>query len=333
MRPWIFLLALFLLVNFQNVFAQSTQVQPILGFSWPTHSIPVSINAPEPNARQAVLNAMRTWNLAQQWFITTYMASQGAPFVFYETNATLGSMVTVSFNQTQTTEYLGWTSSHELHDQQGNFLQVTVSITIDLTEQGGAVVPDVDLQRLAAHEMGHALGLDDEHTNFIPDDLMNPVPQVIFPSTLNLYAVYLLSTVTNMKNLPQQPVSLPDNIPYILVSQADLDSVTAPVAQTTMTTSFDMNQVLFSIAYGPWLWVGLLAALAAVVVASTSRRQKRGSAKVEPKAEAPVVFRDESVIERGTSPSKPVKTCRYCGAEVRPDRLICDKCGMPAGYL
>lgn len=37
----------------------------------------------------------------------------------------------------------------------------------------------------------------------------------------------------------------------------------------------------------------------------------------------------------GTSTMHPTsgRQCRYCGAEVRPDKAICDKCGMPAGYL
>ena len=97
-----------------------------------------------------------------------------------------------------------------MHDQQGNFRIVTVSITIDLTKQDGSAVSDAELQTLATHELGHALGLD--HTTFNPDDLMNPVPKVVFPSTLNLYAVYLLSMATNVKDLPQQAVALPANM-------------------------------------------------------------------------------------------------------------------------
>ena len=33
------------------------------------------------------------------------------------------------------------------------------------------------------------------------------------------------------------------------------------------------------------------------------------------------------------TPLRNVKTCRYCGAEVPQERFICNKCGMPAGYL
>jgi len=42
----------------RNTFAQSAQVQPIMGLSWPFHSIPVSIAPSKPNGRQAVLNAI-----------------------------------------------------------------------------------------------------------------------------------------------------------------------------------------------------------------------------------------------------------------------------------
>jgi Matrixin len=324
MRYWILLLVLLPLASFHAAFAQSAQVQPILGFAWPTHSIPVSIETSQSNERQAVLNAIRTWNLAQQWFITTYAASHAAPFVFYATNSTFESMVTIKFNQTQTIDYLGWTSTHELHDQQGNFRIVTVSVTIDLTKQDGTAVSDVELQTLATHEMGHALGLD--HTNFSPEDLMNPVPKVIFPSTLNLYAVYLLGMVTKVKDLPQQQVALPVNIPYVIASESDLDSVTPPVTQTTSTTSFGMNQLVYAITYGPWLWVGILAVLAGAIVASTRRRRK-GSANAESEAEAQIIVREEPITE--DKPNQSKKKCRYCGAEARREYLICPRCGMP----
>jgi hypothetical protein len=327
--PIVLSLALFLLVGFQIAFAQSAQVQPILGFSWPTHSIPVSINAPEPNARQAVSNAMRTWNLAQQWFITAYMAGVGKPVVFYETNSTFDNMVTVAFNQTQTTDDLGVTDWQAFHDKEGNFQKVTVNISIDLTRNDEQMLTDDELQTLATHELGHALGLD--HTTFSATDLMNHVPKVMFPSTLNLYAVYLLSQSANNKDLPQQPVSLPSNIPYMTLSETDLDRVVPPVVETT-TTSLGMSQITQQIIYGPWLWLGILVALACVVVASTIRRRKRGLVKLEP-GETHVIFRDEPVVEDKPIQPKNVKKCRHCGAEVPPGRLICNKCGMPAGYL
>ena len=128
-RYWILLLIVSLLAvtSSQNVFADSAaSSQPLLGFAWPTHSIPVLINSSLPNATRSVRNAMLTWNLAQQWFITTYMGRVGTPILFYEANSTSDSIVTITFNQTQTIDDLGRTNSQEFRDQQGVFAKVDV---------------------------------------------------------------------------------------------------------------------------------------------------------------------------------------------------------------
>lgn len=325
MRPWFLLLVLLPMVGLHNALAQSLQVQPIYGFSWPTHSIPINVEASTPNATGALSKAIRTWNLAQQWFINNYMAGVGKPFVFYETNSTFDSVVTVAFNQTQTTDDLGVTDWHALHDKQGNFQKVAVNISIDLTRNDGQVLSDDELQTLATHELGHALGLD--HTTFSTTDLMNHVPNAMFPSTLNLYAVYLLSQSANGRDLPQQPVSLPYNIPYMTPSETDLDRMVAPVIETT-TTSLGMSQIAQELTYGPWLWLGILVALASVVVALTIRGRKRGLTKFE-SGETQVIFGEEAVVEDKPIQPKNVKKCRYCGADVRRENLICPKCGMP----
>jgi hypothetical protein len=273
---------------------------------------------------------MNTWNLAQQWFVTTYMAGASVPFVLYETNATFDSMVTVTFNQTQSVEDLGETHWYAFHDQQGFFKRVTVTISIDLTRQDGEVLSDPELQTLATHELGHALGLD--HTTFNTLDLMNHLPKVMFPSTLNLYAVYLLGQSTNENNLPQQAVTLPENIPYMMVSQADLSTVNPPTVQSATTSSLQLAQLITTMAYGPWPYVGLLIVLAAIVV-SFAVRGRRRTAKESDLEEAEVVFHEESIGAPEPITSAPVKKkCRYCGAEVRPEDLICGKCGMPAMY-
>lgn len=325
MRPWFLLLVLLPIVGSQNAFAQTVQVQPIYGFSWPTHNIPINVEASTPNATGALSKAIRTWNLAQQWFISTYMAGVGKPFVFYETKSTFDSMVTVAFNQTQTTADLGVTNWQAFHDKQGNFQRVTVNISIDLTRNDGQVLSDSELQTLATHELGHALGLD--HTIFSTMDLMNHVPNLTYPSTLNLYAIYLLSQSANDKDLPQQPVSLPSNIPYMTLSETDLENAVPPAIETT-TTPLGMSQITQEITYGPWWWLGILITLASLVVALNVRGRRRSSAKLEPN-EPQVIFRDEPVVEDKSIQPKNLKKCRYCGANIRRENLICPKCRMP----
>ena len=312
----------------QNVFADSNPTQPVFGFTWPTHSIPVAIDAPHQNARNVVLKAMNTWNLAQQWFIITYMGSAGTPFVFYETNSTVDSMITVTFNQTQTREDLGWTNTHEFHDQQGLFKKVVVRISIDLTWQSGESLSDSELQRLATHELGHALGLD--HTTFSTSDLMYHIPKVMAPSTLNLYAVYLLSRATSLSNLPQHPVALPNNIPYEMVSEAELNGVTPPAIQDS-TTSSGLAQVLSTISQRLWLFIGIIVVFAGVVVSLVVHVRKAGR-KVKHR-EPNLVFSDNPAIqETSMHTDRSKKKCRHCGMEIPREDLICRNCGMPAVY-
>jgi hypothetical protein len=314
----------------ENAIADSTQFQPIYGFSWPTHSIPVLIETSQPDVAQAVLNAMNTWNLAQQWFITTYMGRADTPFVFYQTNSISDSMITVTFNQTQTVEDLGWTIAHEFHDQQGVFKKVFAGISIDLAWQNGEALSDLELQTLATHELGHALGLD--HTTFSTLDLMYHIPKVMFPSTLNLYAVYLLSRSTSLSNLPQQPVTLPGNIPYLTVSPADLETVPSPIVQTATTSSPQLSQVINMITYGPWPYVGFLAILAGVVIALAIRGRNRTLSEVDLK-ETEIILRENPITESQPIHAEPSKKrCPHCGAEVPRENLICGKCGMPAMY-
>jgi hypothetical protein len=329
MRSPLTLLLVAALVVPLGIFADMSPIQPIYGFSWPTHSIPVLIEPSSPNATHAVERAMSTWNLAQQWFITTYRAGAGTPFSFYETNSTSDSMVTVAFNQTQTMDDLGVTHWNELHDQQGVIKVVTVSMSLDLTSQTGQVLSDSELQTLATHELGHALGLD--HTTFSASDLMNHEPKVMFPSTLNLYAVYLLSQSSNKNNLPQQPVTLPDNIPYVMVSQAQLDTATPPAVQSATTSSQQLTQLLSTMAYGPWPYVGILVVLAVAVIAVAFRgRRRTPTADLEG---VEVIFHENPINDnQPTHPEQAKKKCQYCGAEVPPHDSICRKCGMPAMY-
>jgi len=311
----------------QSVSADASPTQPLLGFSWPIHNIPVLTNSSLPNATEAVRDAVLTWNLAQQWFITTYMGGKGKPFILYETNSSSDSMITVTFNRTQTVDDLGRTISEEFHDQQGNFAKVVVKISIDLTWKDGKPLNDVQLRTLATHELGHALGLD--HTSFSTSDLMDQVPTVMFPSTLNLYAVYSLSQVANVNDLPQQPITLPGIIPYTTLSQEELNTVEPVEAESVTATTQSVPQ-LAGVMSGPLPYLGIFILLASVVITLTARGRKRHVSERDENL-SHVIFQENPIIEEVPIQHEQNKRkCQHCGAEVSRNHLICRECSMPA---
>jgi hypothetical protein len=222
-------LAVFLLVLASPVHATSNQVQPLYGGSWPSSQILVFIkplgqvsgqaSVSAAYARQAILDAMNTWNLAQKWFISTYMGGQGTSYTLKETStAPTGTQsgIVISFNQTQTSgDNWGWTNFYWWWDASGMIYRASATTSLVLTFYDGSALTQSQMQAATTHELGHALGLD--YTTFSEYDLMSHVAPghgVNLPSTLNLYAVYLLSNTKNIHSQPSSPVSLPSNIPY-----------------------------------------------------------------------------------------------------------------------
>jgi len=217
--------------------------QPLSGFSWPTQQIPVVVEEHPEYARDAVLDAMQIWNLAQTWFSKTYMVPSRL-YKFVEVEQSGQSYVKITFNQTQTRDDWGYTWWYYWYDSNGVFYKITVLISLDLTLRDGRSLGTTELQVLATHELGHALGLN--HTVFSEMDLMNhfsPSHRITTPSTLNLYAVALLSGVTSRNYMPQNPVTLPQNIPYWTPSESVIPEIPFPLITLTLGLGIAMTLI------------------------------------------------------------------------------------------
>ena len=231
----------------------SAYEQPLQGFAWSPRQIPVVIQKSPEYAHDAVLEAMQTWNLAQIWFSNTYHVSS-RPYTFVEVQQLGESYVRVTFNQTQTTNDWSTTNCYYWWNTDGVFYRIQCNMSIDLSIQDGTELSPLKLRSLATAGFGFSLGL--LNTVFSQTDLLNWYSvdhDIVVPSTLNLYAVALLSMVTSRNDMPNSPVTLSGDIPYETPSES---AITESVSTTTQEPAVSSTTTQSSYLSQPHLHLG-----------------------------------------------------------------------------
>lgn len=200
------LLALFLLVlNLTPVLSQTVYTQPMYTVNWTSLTITIGVPATPTWAYKDFQTAIQDWNQAQEWFLNTYEPTHTTDkYTLQETTGT--GQVTVTY----VTTYLGYPWAVGLTSNYGR------SISIILSQIGERNYLEV----LAEHELAHVMGLYD---NCLNSDLLyglcnGNMPRYAsaagYPSTLDLYAVYIQAHTGNSLEYGDT-VTLPPQIEYI----------------------------------------------------------------------------------------------------------------------
>ena len=200
------LLLLFICMLLPAVSAQ-TYSQPMTGLSWNTHEISVNIPNNPTWATTGIEEAIADWNAAQSWFIQTYFPNEtAAQFTFEAAQGQSHSLVKILY-VSDVGQF--WTGNTEVPTA-GSVTNETILIVLT------RLTTAKDMLQVVEHELGHVLGLDDTK---IPFDLMFAAQdsytggEPTHPSTLNLYAVFLLANGCIFSS--DDVVNLPPQIPYI----------------------------------------------------------------------------------------------------------------------
>jgi hypothetical protein len=159
--------------------------------------------------------------------------------------------------------------------------------------------------------------------------------------------ILLLEETTGLQSDRMQLVS--SNLPFTGATTANLATTYASQARVVSSATTAMSSVLATGSETPVglslfsttaiVGLGLVAVVAIAVLVLVMLRQRSSNVREVERRKSSEISAASPAPHKPTnsfSPPKPQsehKVCRYCKTEVPQDRLICPKCGMPAGYL
>lgn len=180
-------------------------------------SIGVSIPDGPAWARRIISQALQHWNNEQTLFEELFHI-MGNRYTFFESNSNTGP-VQISYDLTSSS-FLALTTP--LNSTKNGVNSANVAFNTNLIQVPDNHTSEIRLYRIALHELGHILGLGD--IRYRQGDIMNGwaqrllnLTQRVDITTLDLYVINLLSTVTGTLTFPWF-ICKPSNIPYTIIT-------------------------------------------------------------------------------------------------------------------